>query len=137
MWTAGCTMRCETTMVLLVDDDDLFRTALASNLRDDGYQVQEYAETGSVPMHDLQSIDALLIDWAIERRSARKFVKRFHEAYPSIPVIVITAVAKQASERPADHITFLPKPLHYEALVETLGAARPIRTVGNRESPSG
>jgi DNA-binding NtrC family response regulator len=124
-------------MVLLVDNDDLFRSALASNLRDDGYQVQEYAATGSIPVHDLRGIDALLIDWAIERHSGRKFVKRFHEAYPSVPVIVITAVGKQPTERSAGHITFLPKPLHYEALVETLGNARPIPTVGNTGATCG
>ena len=113
-------------MVLLVDNDDLFRSALASNLRDDGYQVQEHAATGSVPLQDLRDIDALLIDWAIERPKGRGFVKRFHEVYPSVPVIVITAVGKQSTERSAGHITFLPKPLHYEALVETLVTARPI-----------
>jgi DNA-binding NtrC family response regulator len=107
-------------MVLLIDNDDLFRSALASNLRDDGYQVREYDTTGSVPIQNLQDIDALLIDWASERGHGTGFIRRFHEAFPTVPVIVITAPGTQAAETAADHITFLPKPLPYDSLVETL-----------------
>ena len=42
--------RADQREILLVDDDEDFRTSLAAALRDDGYQVLEYRAGRELPM---------------------------------------------------------------------------------------
>lgn len=113
-------------MLLLVDDDDLFRAALADNLRDDGYQVAEYKTTRSIPITALHDVCILLIDWVSEHRSGLSFIQQFHETYPAARVVVITAAGWQGTHAGSEsHLTFLPKPLFYDRLVETLRSFTP------------
>lgn len=109
-------------MVVLVDDNELFRSALAANLRDDGYHVLEFSNGRSVPIERLTGIDALLSEYLIAGENGLAFARRFHAHHPSVPVVLLTRVAEVLAEKIAHlrYVTVLPKPLDYEALAGVL-----------------
>jgi DNA-binding NtrC family response regulator len=114
-------------MLILVDDDEMFRSALAANLRDDGYDVLEYGSARAVPLDQLTAVDALLLD--LDDGDALDLAERFHQAMPRLPIVIMSAFAparleKEVAARP--HLTLLRKPLDYEdlrALLESSGAS--------------
>lgn len=115
-------------MLLLVDDDDLFRSALAANLREDGFEVVEYPCGLLVPLDRLHGVQAVLTDYMMDKEDGLTFARRFHAMWPGVPVIVITAFATAHLEHAAaasDYLTVLQKPLDYDALLARLPGAPP------------
>jgi two-component system nitrogen regulation response regulator GlnG len=112
-------------MLVLVDDNDLFRSALAANLRDDGYQVLEFSSGTSVPVDQLNGVDALLSELAMAGESGLHLARRFHAHHPSVPVVILTRAASVLSDQVAHlgYVTVLPKPLDYDALASFLQRA--------------
>ena len=115
--------------IVLIDDDEDFRSGLAENLRDDGYAVQEYAATGEVP-RQLPGIEVAITDYQMAGENGLSFARRFHRAHPSVPVVMITAYSTPALEEEAaafGFISLLHKPVRYEQvhrLVEHLAGHR-------------
>jgi DNA-binding response OmpR family regulator len=109
-------------MMVLIDDNDLFRTALAANLREDGYDVSEFSAPGSVAPERLYAVDAAIIGCSGGLDDAFPLAKRLHDAWPKVPIIVLTRYwADPESKRShPDYLTVLPKPLDYEALATVL-----------------
>jgi two-component system response regulator RegA len=110
-------------MLLLVDDDDPFRSALAANLRDDGYEVVEFNSAESVPLDRLSGIAILLTDYLMKKEDGLAFAKRFHARFPGVPVIMITAFATAHLESEVarfDYLTLLQKPVDYDQLLHLL-----------------
>jgi DNA-binding NtrC family response regulator len=109
-------------MVVLVDNNELFRSALAANLRDDGYQVVEFDDGGTVPIDRLADIEALLSEYVMPGDNGVTLARRFHLRHPSVPVILITRAADAVGKAIAQlsYVTVLPKPLDYETLVSVL-----------------
>jgi len=110
-------------MLLLVDDDELFRGALAANLREDGFEVREYASGEAVPIGQLQGVQLVLTDYMMDKEDGLTFAQRFHRAHPEVPVIVITAFATahlESAVEASDYLTLLHKPLDYEELLARL-----------------
>ena len=111
-------------MLLLVDNDELFRTALAAILRDDGYHVSDCASGGSVALDRLQHIEVLLNDAGIGL-DGLEFAKRFHAALPSVPVVIVTASISydlQTEVASMPYARLLHKPVDYEDLLSVLHA---------------
>jgi DNA-binding NtrC family response regulator len=120
-----------TVVVLLVDDDDSFRSALAENLRDDGHEVLEYALPADVPSLDsLEAVRVLITDYEMPGSTGLAFADRFHAVHPQVPVLLVTAfptpqVVAQSAARTFVHL--LRKPLDYDDLRKVLPAPPPVQ----------
>jgi len=114
-------------MVLLLDDDDDFRSALAANLTDDGYRVQHFAHPVDLPpLTSLQGVTMLILDYQFARENGLSFADRFHAAHPDVPVVMLTTywstfLDTQVAAR--NFITLRRKPVDYEELARLLPVA--------------
>jgi DNA-binding NtrC family response regulator len=102
--------------ILLIDDDEDFRHGLAENLRDDGYEVQEYASPDSVPPQ-LLGIELAITDYLMAGENGLSFARRFHGSHPNVPVVMVTAYSTPEVEKEAaasGFISVLHKPVGYE-----------------------
>jgi two-component system C4-dicarboxylate transport response regulator DctD len=107
-------------VVLLVDDDDGFRSALAENLRDDGYAVIEYAAAQEVPpLGGLSDVSVLVTDYDMPGTDGLAFADRFHSVHPRVPIIMVTgscAAHLHAQAAARGFVSLLSKPFRYDKL---------------------
>ncbi len=107
-------------MVLLIDDDDSFRRALAENLREDGFQVADYAAARELPpLTALGHVKALVTDYDLPGINGMVLAERFHAAYPNVPIIMVTGACTRHLEAQAaacGFLSVLQKPLEYDKL---------------------
>jgi len=120
--------RIPPSSLLLLDGDGDFRTALAANLRDDGFHVLEFRAPESLPaLVDLEVLRALIIADDIAGEGALTFADRFHQVHPKVPVVMLTAFLTDYLEVQLAIRRFmrvLRKPFDYEVLVDLLKAVR-------------
>jgi DNA-binding NtrC family response regulator len=111
-------------MVVLIDDDDDFRTALAANLADDGYAVVHFARPIDVPpLASMERLSMLIIDYQLRGEDGLAFADRFHGTHPDVPVVILTAYWSEhldAAVAMRDFITLRRKPVRYEELAKLL-----------------
>ena len=110
-------------MVLLLDNDEVFRTALAEMLRDDGHEVLEYAAPSEVPRQTIHRATVLVTHCRMASSAALAFADRFRAAHPAAPVIATTSYSTASLEaevaaRPCMHL--LRKPMDYAAIAALL-----------------
>ena len=111
---------------MLLDDDEAFRHALAETLRDDGYEVFDYADPTDVPPSSLQALDrrpVLITDYRMRSGDGMAFADRFHSLHADAPVIVVTSYStalleSKVAARP--YMRLLCKPIDYGTLVAVL-----------------
>ena len=110
--------------VLLLDDDEGFRNALAENLRDDGYKVAEYTTAHEVPpLTALREVRAVVTDYDMPGTNGLIFADMFHAAYPNVPIIMVTSACTKTLEAQAaarDFVSLLRKPIEYGQLYHLL-----------------
>lgn len=115
-----------TRRVLLLDDDRDFRAALAANLEDDGYAVDQFARPADVPaLPGLGRPVILIVDLQMSGEDGLSFADRFHAVYPDVPVLMVTAywsrlVDTEVAAR--GFITLRRKPIDYDELASLLPA---------------
>ena len=106
--------------VLLLDDDDGFRNALAENLRDDGFEVIEYGAACEVPpLAQFEDVRALVTDYDMPGTDGLSFADSFHAAYPAVPMIMVTGACTMHLEAEAaarGFVSVMRKPLEYDQL---------------------
>lgn len=111
-------------MVVLVDNDHGFRSALAENLRDDGHRVFEYSAPIELPpLATLSKVGLLIADYELPRSNGLAFADRFHAVHPTVPIVLMTAfptrdLVAQAAAREFMHL--LAKPFDYALLRQIL-----------------
>jgi CheY-like chemotaxis protein len=107
-------------LVLIVDDDDAIRTAVAWALADDGYDVLQ-AEHGQAALDQLAANrpDLILLDMRMPAMDGVEFVRRYrYLPGPHTQIVVMTA-----SHEEQDHIQLvqahgrLEKPFGIDALL--------------------
>lgn len=89
--------------ILLVDDDDLFRESLGSNLADAGFNVVE-AENGERAIAHFeqgQKVDLVILDWRMPGLSGVEVLKRLRSNGNETPVIFLTSLNDQIYEEAA------------------------------------
>jgi PAS domain S-box-containing protein len=112
--------------VLVVEDENLLRRAVARQLRRRGFEVLEAAD-GSAATDLLREqggkIDAILLDLTIPGRSSQEVVVEAAQARPDLKVIVTSAYSEEmvtaALSSPLIR-AFVRKPFRLENLAETL-----------------
>ena len=111
-------------MVLLLDNDDDFRAALAANLSDDGHAVWHCATAAELPpLQSFEALTMLIVDQQLSGESGLAFADRFHVAHPGVPVVMITAYESEhlvAEVARRDFITLRHKPIDYEEVARLL-----------------
>lgn len=111
---------CTHIPILLVDDEDGFRSGLADALRDDGHAVRAYESalqwSPAAPLGDL----ALLItDYALPGKDGLTFADEFHAAHRQVPIVLVTAFRTPtllAEARLRRYLRLVEKPVDYDDL---------------------
>ncbi|QYO69307.1 response regulator [Vibrio cholerae] len=102
-------------LILLVDDDPVFRRMTKGSLQKYGYQVIE-AENGLVGLRQLRDHepDLILCDLSMPVLNGIEFVEEVSSSYPSLPLVVVSATEEMADVAKALRFgiqDFLPKPI--------------------------
>jgi DNA-binding response OmpR family regulator len=115
--------------VLLVEDDELVRDALARILVREGYLVLT-AATGHDAIGLLRTpaspIDVVLLDVGLPDVSGADLCARLREFFPQMPVVVCTGAAEPEEIRELERLgvsRFYSKPIAMEELVSGLRSA--------------
>jgi two-component system response regulator ChvI len=111
--------------VVAVEDDDLFRELLATELNIHGFNVQVFpdAETLLDSVQVASSADALVIDWKLPGRSGFELLSELRERGVETPVIFLTGYALVENERralTAGALDFIDKTRGFDILVRRL-----------------
>src|SRR5713101_1080204 len=117
----------KTTMVAIVDDDDLMRSALQGLLKAVGLPAQEFASAEEFLNSGQQNQTACLIaDIQMPRMSSLELQTQLNADRCRIPIIFITAHGDEKMRMQAlraGAVEFLAKPFDDEALLVSVRAA--------------
>jgi two-component system response regulator ChvI len=114
------------TKVAIVDDDDLFRESLETNLLDAGFGVQTFADgtaalahfrTGSTPF------DLVLLDWKMPGLNGIEVLRQLRDDGHNVPVIFLTVLSDQIYEEAAlssGAVDFVEKSRSFSILVRRI-----------------
>lgn len=115
--------------ILLIDDDEDVRTALAANLRDDGYTVREFTSPPSSPESlNLGDVDVVISDYRTGGTDGLLLADGLHRTHPRLPVVLITAYWSHHLENEAarrGNVHLWRKPFDYEELYAWLAGMQP------------
>lgn len=130
----ACSMRQgRQEAVLLVEDDDELRTALAELLKLDGYRVRE-ARNGAHALRVLRDEKesrplAVLLDLTMPTVDGWEFRRALADLpdYADVPVVVISAVDEDIARRAGlAAVEYLRKPVDLETLLVILARLHPL-----------
>ena len=124
------------TVIVLVDDDELYREVMAGDLEDHGYAVVGFAD-GAALLAAVQGgleAEAVLIDWSLPGMSGLDVLRALRAQGCALPVAFLTGRSRdqragQAIE--AGAVDFIDKTCAIEVLVQKLG-----RIVGRTSPPT-
>ena len=126
-------------LILIIDDDNAFRSTLAETLEDLGYSVRQAGscEAGLRCLGD-GGIDLAIVDLRLPGDDGLAFLRQAASTAPGLPCIVLTAYASGSNTIEAmrlgafDHLT---KPLGRDVLAQTLvralRASEPAQSVAS------
>ncbi len=122
--------------VLVVEDEDEIADYLVRGLREEGFSVERAAD-GREGWHHLKtgSWDVVLLDWWLPDTDGLTLLKRFRQADPHTPVLMLTArdaVSDRVRGLDGGANDYLCKPFAFEELLARVRAAtrRPDRSAG-------
>jgi two-component system cell cycle sensor histidine kinase/response regulator CckA len=115
--------------ILIVEDDEQVRRALARALRLDGFAVVQ-AENGAVALRAIQGIEhslkLVLTDIRMPVMDGIELAKVLRAAYPNIPILYMSGYLPEAAQGTHLHevgARLLLKPFGHEVLLEAIRAA--------------
>ena len=114
------------TSVLLVDDDDLYRDALHTNLIDEGIDVASFG-SGRAALDHLDAgntVDAILLDWRMPEMNGLEVLHQLRERGIAAPVIFLTALSDDTHEEAAlagGAVDFIDKSRRVRILMKRIG----------------
>ncbi|MEW6055485.1 MAG: HD domain-containing phosphohydrolase [Bdellovibrionota bacterium] len=110
--------------VLVVDDDDVFRSALVLALSQEGFQVTQAAHGKlAKDVIGIQDVDAVISDINMPGVSGIELMHFCRKEKPNLPVILMTGFAELKETKEAYELGargFLPKPFKKEELLSIL-----------------
>lgn len=128
-----------TPRVLLVDDEEVFRTTLAKVLRARGMEVRD-APGGEEALARLREspADVVVLDLRMPGLDGLETLKRIVALQPDVKVVILTGHGTvQAGLEALSHLAFdfLQKPVGTDRLVEVILASTEERRAGEGERP--
>ena len=86
--------------ILVVDDDELFRKSVSTNLIDAGYSTDAFADGGTAVRHLTSgpNADIVLLDWKMPGMTGIEVLQRLRFEKIDIPVIFLTVLNDQIFE---------------------------------------
>lgn len=110
--------------ILLVDDEDVLRLSLQTNLRREGFEVvsTENAETALTVLKH-QSYDLLLTDYLMETVNGLELMQQAKKLYPEIKVVVFSGYADKNTVEKIIRLgadAFFCKPIGFDNLIELI-----------------
>lgn len=109
--------------ILVVDDEEHVREAIASFLELRGYGVTAVGDLAAAAEALDAAPDLLLCDVVLPNVSGLLFVREVRRRYPGLPIILMSGYATEALRQEASQlgiVTFLSKPFALAALDEAL-----------------
>ncbi len=89
-------------VVVIVDDDDLFRESLEQNLIESDFEVVDFGDAPAALDHlSAGDADLVLLDWKMSPMSGIELLRRLREGGAAVPVIFLTALSDQIYEEAA------------------------------------
>ncbi len=117
-------MGIEAPLVLVVDDDDAVRSALAFALHAEGFCVRSYASSAGLLAESIPCRNCLLItDYRMPEVDGLELIERLRGSKPDLPIILISGLVNRALRGRAARLgvsAVLEKPLSGPGLVETI-----------------
>ena len=111
-------------MILLVEDNEKSRRALAQLLVIRGYQVVQACdgEQALTMLQERYPITLVITDLAMPKLTGLGLLTRIHQKWPTLPLILVTGyLSPQVSEAILnDHVKFLSKPIDFNKLVNAV-----------------
>ncbi len=110
---------CSAIAVVVVDDDESFRSGLAANLQDDGHVVHQYEDPRDVPAGILDTVDVVLSDYQMAEIDGITFADDVHARRSDVSVVLTTAywtVEMEAEIAARPFIRLCRKPVDYDEL---------------------
>lgn len=110
---------CRDIVVLIVDDDASFRSAVAANLADDGHVVHDHATPAAATAQQLNAADVVVTHFHMAEADGIAFADRLHQARADLRILLVTAywtveVEAAAAIRPYVHLCR--RPIDYDDL---------------------
>jgi CheY-like chemotaxis protein len=115
--------------VLLVDDEDLVRSATADMLAEAGHEVLEAHNGGSALAlyASEQPFDILVTDYAMPLMSGAALIRKLREIAPQLPALLITGYASASVDVPAD-VPRIAKPFRAAELLKRIDEVASSKT---------
>ncbi|MGB9835452.1 MAG: sigma-54-dependent transcriptional regulator [Candidatus Saccharicenans sp.] len=114
--------------VLVVEDDDMQRTLIAENLRQEGYQVVEAGNTReALQLVSQQPVEIAVVDYKLGPESGLELVKRLREINPLVTPVMVTAFASIETAVEAIRqgaYDYVVKPIDFQRFLLVLERAR-------------
>ena len=127
--------------VLLVDDEDRFRTSLAGRLRLRGFLVDDVGDAEeAIRVARQKRPDVVVLDRKMPKLSGEVVLREIKKITPTVQVVMLTghaSVESAAESGRLDAFAYLAKPCETEQLVETIRAAyvEKQRVIARHEIP--
>lgn len=126
-------------VVLLLDDDQVFRGQLARAIRRRGYQVLEASNVASaIVLIDNQSLDLAVLDLKLEHESGLTVLKELQSRSPETRAIVLTGygtVATAVDALKLGAVNYVTKPANADQILAAFDN-NPIKTTEPVKLPS-
>jgi DNA-binding NtrC family response regulator len=82
---------CSAITVVVVDNDDSFRSGVAANLEDDGHVVLQYEDPRDVPATSLDAAHMVVTDYQMADVDGITFADTVHKQRPDLSIVLVTA----------------------------------------------
>jgi len=120
--------------ICVVDDETSITSTVASILKDEGYQSLVFPDAESFwERLDTLEPSLVLLDIWLPGMDGMQLLKRLHERFPRLPVIMMSGhagIAAAVDAIKAGAYDFLEKPLHLEVLLDKVESALKHRPAG-------
>ena len=122
-------------LVVIVDDDDLFRRSMERLIRSSGFRVESFGSAEAfLERADVEQAACVVLDMKLPGMSGFDLQRRLIASDRRVPIVFVSAhddVAMQANVLRAGAIAFLRKPFDDRVLIDAIGRA--VERQGKRE----
>jgi DNA-binding NtrC family response regulator len=125
-------------MILVVEDEEVYRELLARILTKAGYDVVQAADGfRALSIMEKSKIDLVISDIFMPGMNGYSLVARLRAKWPSMPVILTTGFLSEetAKNMMNGSVDFIPKPIDPEKLIELIHRQLPTGNSSTADEP--